>query len=145
MKFLSRPVKVVRIMSVLFMLVFGAFAEVTTVSAVSIIVNTTNDEEIDDSSCSLREAIYAAVNQSDYFGCVGGVSAYITLPAGTQATNEGSEARTVQAQGRGKNMEAGSDTLSFHRPFPPEKGRRFFSKFYYSTCIPCKKVIGGYM
>ena len=74
--------KIVSAFTILFLLFLSCAIDVTSVSAFSIVVDTTNDEEIDDSTCSLREAVQAAVNHADYYGCTGGSTAWVTLPSG---------------------------------------------------------------
>ena len=71
--------KIFRVLIILLLLSVCWGIDVERVSAVSIIVNTINDEEIDDSTCSLREAVQAALNHADYYGCTGGASAWIKL------------------------------------------------------------------
>lgn len=71
--------------SVLLLLSLIFIVDITPAHAVSVIVNTTNDDEdVDDAYCSLREAITAiASNDGDYYGCTGGdVSSYISVQAG---------------------------------------------------------------
>ncbi len=71
--------------SVLLLLSLILIIDVSPAHAFSVIVNTTSDdEEVDDAYCSLREAITAiASNDGNYYGCTGGdVSSYISVPAG---------------------------------------------------------------
>lgn len=49
--------------------------QVTPLSAATLTVNTSADEDLNNASCSLREAIVAANNNADYNGCVG-IAAY---------------------------------------------------------------------
>jgi CSLREA domain-containing protein len=57
--------------------------DVRPVSAATIVVDTTVDEDTDNTSCSLREAIKAATTNAAYNGCSAGLGGdTITLPAG---------------------------------------------------------------
>ncbi len=62
---------------------------VTSAYAASITVNITTDEHVDNTDCSLREAIIAANNNASYFGCIysgAGVNDIITLQSGLTYT-----------------------------------------------------------
>ena len=86
MIFSTRFLKILCVLSILMVFSMG---KVTPVSAVSIVVNTTKDEVIDDEYCSLREAVQAANDGSNFSGCTGGASRYITLPAGVYTVDIG--------------------------------------------------------
>lgn len=69
---------------VLFALIFASTAITTPVSAATIKVNIIADNEIDDSSCTLREAIIAANTDAVYRGCpAGNGEDNIVIPNGT--------------------------------------------------------------
>ncbi|HEY9121437.1 MAG TPA: CSLREA domain-containing protein [Brevefilum sp.] len=69
---------------VLFALIFASTAITTPVSAATIKVNTFSDNEVDDSSCTLREAIVAANTDAQYRGCpAGNGEDNIVVPNGT--------------------------------------------------------------
>ena len=69
---------------VLLIAMIGSAVIVKPVHAALIYVNTTTDENTNNSSCSLREAIIAANTNSFYNGCTGGSGAdVIMLPSGT--------------------------------------------------------------
>ncbi len=69
----------------LLMIFLSLSIDVTPVSAATIVVDTFDDENIDNSFCSLREAIVAANTDLQYYGCTAGSPGAdtITLPAGT--------------------------------------------------------------
>ena len=82
--------KIFRVLIILILVSLYCGIDVEPVSAVSVVVNTTNDDEdVEDSYCSLREAVSAIKNiDGDYYGCVGGdVSSSITLPADIYTVN----------------------------------------------------------
>lgn len=81
--------KIIKAFMILVILFLSCMIDITPVSAVSIYVNTTNDEEINDTTCSLREAIEAARLHDDYYGCSHGETAWITLPAGIYTVDTG--------------------------------------------------------
>ncbi len=76
--------------SILLLLSLLFIIDVKPTYGVSVVVNTTNDDQDkEDSYCSLREAITAITNlEEDYYGCTGGdVSSVITLSAGIYTIN----------------------------------------------------------
>jgi CSLREA domain-containing protein len=101
--------KIFRVLIILLLLSLYFGIDVKRVSAISIIVNTTNDEEIDDSTCSLREAVQAALNHADYYGCTGGASAWVKLPSGRYTVDLGTlppinTAITINGAGSSKTV-----------------------------------------
>ncbi len=82
---MSVPVRLnnyLRIAIILLMSFIYCSIDIIPVHAVSVVVNTTNDDEdIDDSYCSLREAISAIkIYDGNYYGCTGGdISSVITF------------------------------------------------------------------
>ncbi|HEY9122392.1 MAG TPA: choice-of-anchor Q domain-containing protein [Brevefilum sp.] len=78
------------VFAILLVIACLCFADATPGYAVTVVVNTTNDDDnVEDSYCSLREAISAIKNlDGDYYGCIGGdVSSVITLPDGIYTVN----------------------------------------------------------
>lgn len=70
---------------------FNSMLGVVPVSAASIVVNSAADEEIDDSVCTLREAIVAANTDSAHYGCSAGSGAdLITFTGNYTITLNGS-------------------------------------------------------
>src|SRR5215216_4101366 len=66
-----------------------AAVPVLPVAAASITVNITSDEYVDNTDCSLREAIIAANTNASFFGCTytgGGPDDIITLASGSTYT-----------------------------------------------------------
>jgi len=65
-------------------LCFGFAFNLTPVSAATIVVTTTVDENVNNSECSLREALWAARFDIAHYGCKAGSGAdIISLPSGT--------------------------------------------------------------
>jgi len=90
MSFQRRIYRSVNVFNILLVIACLCFADATPGYAVTVVVNTTNDDDnVEDSYCSLREAISAIKNlDGDYYGCIGGdVSSVITLPSGIYTVN----------------------------------------------------------
>ncbi|MBW6466876.1 MAG: CSLREA domain-containing protein [Brevefilum sp.] len=82
--FNSRSLSLVFTVFILLALILVSEVPASRVFAATIVVNSFEDNEIDDSACTLREAIIAANTDSPYRGCPPGNGAdTITLPAGT--------------------------------------------------------------
>jgi CSLREA domain-containing protein len=84
MIFRNRFNRIVPIIFILLALYLSFAIDITSVSGATITVNTTADEELNDSFCSLREALWAARFDTAYYGCNAGFGAdIVTLPSGT--------------------------------------------------------------
>ena len=85
MKIDSRCVNYILALFVLLGLILLFVVDVHPVKAATIPVNTLDDEDLDNSNCSLREAIEAAIGDFAYNGCSAGSAGEdtITLAAGT--------------------------------------------------------------
>jgi len=81
--FTDRVIRVSFVLIILLFLLLEVAVHVSPVSANTITVTTTVDEDVDNSACSLREAIIAANTDATYNGCSAGSGAdIITVPAG---------------------------------------------------------------
>jgi len=80
----NRCIRCVFVLLILLVFISAGAVHVSPVSASTINVTTTDDEDVGNSACSLREAIIAAKTDAYYKGCSAGSGAdIITLPAGT--------------------------------------------------------------
>jgi len=80
----NRSIRGFFILLILLVLFLEGATHISPVSANTITVTTTVDEDVGNSACSLREAIIAANTDAAYNGCSAGSGAdIITLPAGT--------------------------------------------------------------
>ena len=91
MKVSTRLYRIVRSATILVLLSLFWFSDVTPVSADAITVETTVDVvDNTDNLCSLREAVYASINQADYNECRWTPNAYIWLQEDTYTVDQGS-------------------------------------------------------
>ena len=89
MRFIYRSVRIIFSLIFLSVMFLSNLAMVTPVSAATIVVDTTVDEDVDNETCSLREAIRAANSDSAYKGCDAGSGAdTITLSAETYTIDD---------------------------------------------------------
>lgn len=99
MGFTCRSIRLGFIGFLLLALFLNGFLNVKPVSAATIVVTTTDDEDVANTQCSLREAIKAANDDSVYNGCPAGSGAdTITLSADTYTLTSGNPLPSITTE-----------------------------------------------